>query len=78
MYKNLLPTAGSARVNAKERDKKKRQWRRAKERKGIEVQRAKPPTPTGAIDALIWNEEQNEKQKKEKKETGPGYITQQP
>ena len=65
---------GSARVNAKERDKKERRGRRAKERKGIEAQRAKPPTPTRAIDALRGDIEQNEKEKK-KRETGRGTPT---
>ena len=32
--------------------------------KGIDSQRAKPPTPTRAIEALIEDEEQNRKQKK--------------
>ena len=54
-------------VNAKERDKYERQGRRAKERKGIKAQRAKPPTLTRAIGALIEDENQNEKQKKKKK-----------
>ena len=44
-----------------------RQGRRAKKRKGIESHRAKPPTPSRAIDALIGDEEQNKKQKKKKK-----------
>ena len=56
------------RVNAKER-----KGRRVKERKGIEEQRAKPTTPTRAIDALIGDEELKEKQKK--KETGRGPPT---
>ena len=45
-----------------------------KKRKGIEAQRAKPPTLTQSIDALIGDEEQNGKQKKE---TGSGATTQQ-
>ena len=49
-----------------------------KERKGIEVQRAKPPTPTRAIDVLIGNEEQNEKYKRKKKETESELLTQLP
>ena len=47
---------GSARVNAKQR-----QGRRAKERKGIETQRAKPPTSARAIDPLIGDKEQKER-----------------
>ena len=51
LYYNLNSTnAGSARINTKEREKKERQVRRAKERKGIEAQRAKPSTPSQAID----------------------------
>ena len=38
------------------------------ERKGIEAQRAKPPTPTRAIDELIGDEEQNEKTRKRNKQ----------
>ena len=70
--------AGSVRVNAKERNKKERQRIRAKERKGIEAQGAKPPTPTRGIDAFTGGEEQNEKLKKKKKETGRGAQTQLP
>ena len=47
--------------------RKNRKVRRAKKRKGIEAQRAKPPTPSQATDTQIGNEEQNEKQKKNKK-----------
>ena len=61
-------TAGSARVNAKEQEGK------AKE-KGIEAQSVKPPTPTWTTDALIGDEEQSEKQKMKKKETGSGPLT---
>ena len=46
---------GSAHTNVKKGDKKERT--RAK-KKGIEVQRVKPPTLTRANDALIWDEEQ--------------------
>ena len=60
-----------ARINAKERDKKKRQERRAKKRKGIEAQRVKPSTPSQAIDALIGDEEQNGEQKKETRNRPP-------
>ena len=50
-------------IYAKERDKKDRQERRAKKQKGIEAQRAKPPTSTRVADALIGDEEQNKKRK---------------
>ena len=60
-------------VNAKEK-----QGRRAKERKGTEAQKAKTPTPTRVIDALIGDGEQNEKQKNKKKETVRGPSTQLP
>ena len=64
-------TAGSARINAEEREKKERQVRKAKENeiKGL-------PTTTPAIDELIWDEEQKGKQKKE--ETRSGTSTQLP
>ena len=42
--------------------------RRAKKRKGIETQRVKAPTPTRENDALIGDEKQSGKQKKEEKE----------
>ena len=72
-------TAGWLHINAKERDKKERQGRRAKKRKGIVAQKVKPSTPIREIDALIGHEEQNEKQKKEKKkETGSGSPNQLP
>ena len=41
---------------------------KSEEKKGVEVQKGKPPAPTRAINALIGEEEQNEKQKKEQKE----------
>ena len=64
LYCNLNPaTAGSAHINAKKREE--RQGRR----KGIEAQRAKPPTPSQAIDAHIGDEEHNGKQKKKQKQT---------
>ena len=66
---------GLACIKAKERDKKERQGRRAKKRKGIEAQRKKSATPTWTIDASIGDEEQNEKQKKE---TGSRPPTQLP
>ena len=60
IYIKLLPspaTAGSARMNAKEREKKERRVRRAKKREGIEAQRVKHPTPSGATDAITGDEE---------------------
>ena len=53
-------TAGSARINVEEREKNERRVRRAK-KKGIEAQRA-----------LIGDEEQNIKKKKEKENAGSG------
>ena len=53
-------TEGSARVNVKERKKKERQDRRAKKIKRSR-QKAKSPSATQAIGALIGNEEQKEK-----------------
>ena len=51
--------------------RRKEEWREKSEKKKGSGQRAKPPTPTLAIDALIREGEQNWKQKKEqKKETG--------
>ena len=53
--------------------------RRVKKRKGIEAQRVKPSTPFQAINAHIWDKEQNGKLKKNKtKETGSGSPTQLP
>ena len=63
-----------ARINTKEREKKERQVRREKKRKGIEAQTVKHSTPSLPTDALIGNEEQNEKQKRtkrKKQEVGP-------
>ena len=67
-------TVGSARINVKEREKKERQVRRMKERKGIEAPRVKYPTPSRATDALIGDEEQNGKQKKLKKKRNRGRV----
>ena len=50
-----------------------------KKRKRIEAQRAKPSSPSQASDALIGDEEQNGKQKKnKKKETGIGFSPRHP
>ena len=63
-------TAGSARNNAKKRDKKERT------KKNGSGQKAKPSTSTQAIDAHMGEEEKNIKQKKkQKKETGSGLPT---
>ena len=51
----------SARINAKEREKKERQARKGKDR-GTE---GESPTLSRSNDALIGDEEQNEKEKKE-------------
>ena len=48
--------------------------RRAKKKKGIEGQMVKPSTPTRAINALIGDEEQNGKQKKEKETGSPTQL----
>ena len=58
---NTPATAELARTNAKKGDEKERT-----KKKGIEVQREKPPTPTWAIDALI--DEQTGKKKHRKKQ----------
>ena len=55
-----LTTAGSARNNAKKRDKERR-------KKNGSVQKAKPSTPTQEIDARMGEEEKNRKQKEEQK-----------
>ena len=54
---------GSASINAKEIEKE-RKVRRVKKRKWIEAQRAKPSTPSQAINAHIGNEKQNGNPKK--------------
>ena len=54
-------TEGLVRINAKERNEKERQGRRAKKKKGIGAQRVKHLTPTRAIDALIGEEKQKKK-----------------
>ena len=71
-------TAGSAHINAKERDKNERKVRRVKKRKWIEAQRVKHPTSSRATDALIGDEEQNGKQQKEKEKQGVGPQTSNP
>ena len=53
-----------ARINAMEREKKEKQVRKVKKRKGVEAQRVKHPTPSQATDALIGEKEQNGKQKR--------------
>ena len=39
-----------------------------KNRKGVEAQKVKLPTPSQATDAPIWEEEQNGKNRREQKE----------
>ena len=56
-------------ANAKERERKERQVKREKKRKGTEAQRVKLPTLSRTTDALKGDEEQNGKQKKEKRQT---------
>ena len=56
------------RINAKEKEKKEKQGKRAKKRKGTEAKRTKLLPPSRAIDALTGDDEQNRKPKKEKKE----------
>ena len=54
---------GSARINAKERDKKKKQLRKVKKKKkqkGSKVQKTKPATLTRGIGALTMDEEKKE------------------
>ena len=64
LYYNLnLDSAGSARINVKEREKKGREVRRAKKRKRIEAQGAKLSTPSQANDALMGEEEKNNRKK---------------
>ena len=68
LYCNVnAETGGSESIKTKEIAKKERQVKWAKKRKGIEAQRAKPSTPSQAIDEHIVNEEQ-------KKETGSGSL----
>ena len=55
---NPLPPPRDRHASCQEQEKK---------RKGIEVQRVKPLTPSWAIDVLIGDKEQNGIQKKEKK-----------
>ena len=54
-------------INAKEREEKERQRRRAKKREGIEAQRVKFSAISRAINVLIGDEEQKIKQKKKEK-----------
>ena len=85
-------TAGSARTNAQQREKKESE--KSKEKKRIEAQRVKHPTPPQAIDAHMGEERtketgsgppikaidaltgQEEQKEKQKKETGSGPPTQ--
>ena len=49
-----------------ERVNKERQVRIAKEKKGVEAQKVKPPTHTRSTDTLIEDEDENENRKKNK------------
>ena len=72
-----LPT-GSARFNVKEKEKKERLVRRAREMKGIEALRVKQPTTFRSIDALIGEEEENGKQKRTKRKKHGALPNQSP
>ena len=63
-------TAGSARVNTKQRE-----TRSAKKKKGIEAERAKSLTPTRAIGTLIGDEDQK-KEKDRNRERVPNRAGQ--
>ena len=58
----------TARVNAKEREEERRVRRAKEEKKGFEAPNVKLLTPTPVTDALIGQEEQNQKPKKKKKQ----------
>ena len=74
LFENLnTTTAGWACINANEREKEKL-VRKGKESKRIEAQRVSLPTPSQAIDALIGDEEQNGKQKKETESRSPTQL----
>ena len=74
LHYNWNPATAS--TNAKERDKKEREVRRGKKRKGIGAQRVKHPTQFRATDALIGDEEHNGKQKRTKrKKQGANSIS---
>ena len=63
---NHLPSAaGSARTSVKKQSKKetRRKWVRRTKEKVTEAEKAKPPTPTWAAQALIGEEEQIGKKK---------------
>ena len=71
---HLIPLlAGSARSNAKKREKKRTKGEEER-RKNRSRQRAKPSTPTLAKDAIIGEGEQNEKQKIEHKKESESTI----
>ena len=56
------------RVGAHKRQEKKQErktWEKTKKYKGIEAQRAKPPTQTQAIDVLIGDKKQRKRKKQE-------------
>ena len=55
---------GMARINAKEKDKKEWQVRKAQKKVSEGQQRAKPPTLTRAIDALIGDKGKTEERRK--------------
>ena len=65
---------GSARINAKKGEKKEvKRWKKKGSR-----QRAKPCTPTSAIDALIGEEEQTGGERREKKERNRERVSNPP
>ena len=77
LHYNLDPTtAGSACMNAQEREKEERRVRKAKKRKGIEAHRVKPPTPSQTTDAHIGDEEKNEERNRERvpNPATPDYV----
>ena len=61
-------TAGSERINTKERNKKERKVRRVRGRKGIEAQMVRYSSSSRATDSFIGNEEEKTKKKTAKRE----------
>ena len=72
LYKNLLPPQRGWHTPTPRKEGRRKEEGSEKLKKRIEAQRAKPRTPTSAIDALIGEEEQTGKKKGKRRKKSLG------
>ena len=74
LYKNLLPPQQGRHAPATRKERRGKEQGEKTEEKRIKAKKAKPLTPTLAVDALIGDEEQMGKKKREQRQKeGAGF-----